>query len=385
MTSPLNDLVLTVGAGTRGPGADGVAWTGWTRVEVIRRMEQCATTFRLEVTLARALAALNDRFMTNRQAPPFLPGVACRLDLKAAAKTGVATIPMLLGWIDEVSVEYDAEHHHMSISGRDVTGDLVDSAAVVDGAHEWHGLTLDAIVTRICQPFGIPVRPLVDMGPPFPRFSLQPGEEAWPAIERACRARAVLAIGDGTGGLVLTQAGMGSTPTVLFNPALAHTVGVTSTSATWSHADRHSLIVVRGQQESLGGQDDPAASAGPEARVSDPAITRWRPRVVLAEGQGSAVTLADRAAWERQVAAGRSRRMRSTVPGWTDAAGRMWNVNRPITVNDPRLALAGEKLLIVGVTLTRDEHGTRTTLEIAPQDALTPEPAADTGAEAMWQ
>lgn len=141
-------------------------------------------------------------------------------------------------------------------------------------------------------------------------------------------------------------------------------------------AERHNLVVVRGQA-----QGETEASQG-EARATDEDIIRHRPKVILAEAQGEGVTFQDRAAHEVRVAAGKSRRVRYTVPGWRGSSGNLWLPNTKVWVEDAFLELERE-LLISNVTFSLTEQGTVTELQVAPLDAyaLLPEPGKGGGGE----
>ena len=117
-----------------------------------------------------------------------------------------------------------------------------------------------------------------------------------------------------------------------------------------------------------------------EARATDEDIIRHRPKVILAEAQGEGVTFQDRAAHEVRVAAGKSRRVRYTVPGWRGASGNLWLPNTKVWVEDAFLELKRE-LLISNVTFSLTEQGTVTELQVAPVDAyaLLPEPGKGGG------
>jgi prophage tail gpP-like protein len=167
-----------------------VDWTGWLSASLTRRMDQASATFALELT---------ERWAGQPNRRVILPGTAAQLWLDGRQ--------MVNGFVDEVAVAYDATSHRVSVSGRDRLGDLVDSAAAVDGAHQWSGLDLTGLARSIIAPFGVPLTQETDVGAVFENFAVQPGEQAMAALARAARARAVLIMGDGLGGLVLTRAG----------------------------------------------------------------------------------------------------------------------------------------------------------------------------------
>jgi prophage tail gpP-like protein len=334
------DVALTV---------DGQVHRGWRAVKVSMGLDAAAAEISIE--LAERWSGAEDAEAIRRS---IRPGAAFILALEDE--------PAVEGFLDSLEVSYDDRAHTLTVTGRERTGDLVDSAAQVDGPHEFSGVGLEEAARRICTPFGIRVRAEGSLGAAFPRFSIQPGETAWEAIARGARERAVIATGDGRGTLLLTRAGQGG------EAAGALRLGgqdgnIRRANGSFDFKDRHSLVVVRGQAEgsATGGQG--------QARATDADVTRYRPRVVLAEGQGEGATFQDRATWEVRVAAGKSRRVRYTVPGWRGRSGALWKPNTRAMVEDAYLDLARE-LLVSNVTFSlTPDGGTLTELQLAPVDA----------------
>lgn len=336
----------------------GVVHVGWTRARVSRALDACSMRFEVEVTEWSVPESAKRRIR---------PGTRCQLHLGRTL--------VMDGYVDDVAIDYDAASHTVRIAGRDASADLVDCAACVDGSHEWLGVGLLEAAGRLLRPFGVTVRSEVDLGQPIPRLAIQPGETAWETLERACRSRGVLATGDGIGGLVLTRAGQGGRmPLVL--QAGGQAGQVLRAGGRWSHQDRHSLYVVRGQQEGAAGLSADQVRA-PEARLQDEEIGRYRPTVLLAESTGDGRSLSDRAAWAMRVNSGRSRTVIYEVQGWRCGA-ELWRPNALISISDRWMEVDGD-LLIVSVDFQLDARGSITRLELAPPDAYVIEPASDRG------
>jgi prophage tail gpP-like protein len=339
---------------------DGLTYRGWRSMKCSLGLDAAAAEISIE--MAERWAGAEDAAQIARS---IRPGAAFLLTLEGEA--------VVEGFLDALEVSYDATNHTLTVRGRERTADLVDCAATVDGPYEWANIGLEEAARRIAEPYGIEVRAEADLGKAFPRFSIQPGEAAWEAIARAARERAVIATGDGLGTLILTRAGEGG------EAAGALRLGgkdgnILRANGSFDVAERHDVVVVRGQA-----QGETSASQG-EARATDEDIIRHRPKVILAEAQGEGVTFQDRAAHEVRVAAGKSRRVRYTVPGWRGASGNLWLPNTKVWVEDAFLELKRE-LLISNVTFSLTEQGTVTELQVAPVDAyaLLPEPGKGGG------
>lgn len=322
---------------------DGRLYGGWTSVSVARSMETVSGAF--EVQLA-------DRWIGQELRWPIRPGMGCE------ARIGNDSV--VSGYVDEVELGFDEGAHRIRITGRDRTCDLVDCSAV-HSPGQWSGLRLEEIARILASPYGIEVRALTDTGKPFSPFKLQPGESVFEAIERMCRMRAVLAMSDGHGGLLLSRAG-----TERCGEALREGKNLLSASAQYSMKDRHSEYVVLGQSPGKDG-DSADVAAHPKASARDAGVPRYRPLVVMAEG-ASHGRLGDRAEWEAAVRAGRALRVTASVQGWRQIDGGIWPVNRLVHVVSETLGL-DDVLLIASTRFSLDEGGSRTEMSLARPDA----------------
>lgn len=330
---------------------DGLAYGGWTRLEVQRGIEQIAGGFVLQLT-ARWPGV--DEPMQLRE------GLACQV------KMGDDLV--ISGWIDDYETDDTSTSSSLRISGRDKTGDLVDCSAI-HKTGQWRGVRLERIVSDIAAPFGITVVVAAGTatGEVFKRFALEEGEKAFDAIDRACRLRAVLVTSTPDGNLLITSAS-----TVSSGASLIEGVNMTKFNSRHSWKERHSEIILKGQ---VPGDDfeNGTAAAHLKASAKDAEIARYRPLVVIAEHGTSNKSLADRAAWEVKVRMGRGKRGGCTVVGWrtgTDGQeGPLWQPNTLVHVTSSRMNIDRE-MLIVSCSYQLTEQGRFTDLTFARPEAF---------------
>lgn len=327
----------------------GTVWNGWKSVTVTRALDAISGSFSL--TLA-------DRWQEGSVTWPLAPGLAVSVALEGET--------VLSGYIDETGPSFDKSSHGIGVSGRDAACDLVDCSAVHTPG-EWGDIRLERLARILAAPFGLAVRCETATGRPIPTFKLQTGETAYEALERACRMRGVLAVSDGRGGIVLAAIGQER------SAALEQGVNVLSASAKASLKDRFSQYIVNASQQ---GSDDLSGALASAVRgeASDPAVPRYRPMVVTAEGQASTGAAVRRAHWEASVRAARGTSLEVTVQGWRQSeGGPLWPLNAMAPVRIPYL-LTEQDLLISGVEYTISDSGTLTRLTLTRPDAFQPEP-----------
>lgn len=331
--------------------AGGSHFGGWKAVRVIRGLDQIAGAFYLEVS---------DRWAGQDLPRKIVPGDSCELLLDGK--------PVIVGWVDELNVSYDAGSHNISVAGRDATGDLVDCAAI-SGAGQWNSRTISQIAADLCKPFGVRVRvdEGVDVGRPFAAFALQEGETVFEALDRMARMRGLWLMSDGAGGVLITRVAKKRS-----GGALQLGVNILSASAQLDFKERFSRYIVKGQAP---GSDTLSGTYASQIKreATDPAVRRYRPTIVLAEGGADGpASVKDRALWQSRVNAARSLNISVTVQGWspTGGVGTLWEPNRLVRVDDEWLGIQQQDLLIKQVIFSLSDKGTTTELALTMPDAF---------------
>lgn len=330
----------------------GQLFDGWTSVTVSKGIKNPAGSYSLEYAKR-----------TDQPAPPasIPPGAACEVLI------GGQTV--ITGYVDATNPAFDATSRSLRVEGRDKAADLIDCSAL-NTPGIWKARTLIQIASDLVAPFGIAVSARAAVGPAFKSFALQQGETVWEALERLARFRGLLAVSTPAGAVEFIQPGQ-----TRAGFSLVQGEHLLSASAGHDAKDRFSRYVLKGQSA---GDDEVngAAAAGPSAEAADPAITRYRPMLIVAEEQATLASLRARAGWEASVRGAVGERVDLTVPGWRDPAGAIWVADLIVPVTAPWIDVKHD-LLIADVTFNLDEGtGSTTTLTCTPPDAYRPEPPA---------
>lgn len=330
---------------------DGRVYGGWLEMDVERSIEQIAGCFQLHLT---------QRWPGADQPVGLREGLACEVRLGDDI--------VITGHIDDFEPELTDNSSAITVRGRDKTGDLVDCAAI-HKAGAWRGVRLEQIVRDVIAPFGLTVSidPGISTGEVFKSFSLEDGERAFDAIDRACRLRGVLCTSTPEGNLLLTEASDEHS-----GVTLEEGVNIKRIRAVHSWRDRFSQITLKAQ--SPGDDHEFGASvAHAKAVATDSEIDRYRPLIVMAEHHTSTKSLNERAKWEVLVRMGRGKRGTCTVVGWrTGKDGRegpLWRPNTLVHIKSPFMKLDMD-LLIVGCQYRIGREGRLTDLTFARPEAF---------------
>ncbi len=334
---------------------DGRIYTGWTSATVELGLDALAGAFSL--TLAERSPADG----TGAEPQPWLARAG------AAATISIDGTPVITGWIDTVEPLLVGDDHAITLRGRSKTADLIDCSAV-QPTSAFTNRTILQIATALAQPFGIAVSLRGNGGQPFRRFTLQPGESVFEAIERAAKMRGLLLVSDPDGGLALVNPQPSGSAM-----RIEQGRNILQIAARHDVSQRFSRYIVRGQHagsDELNGRE----ASQVRAEASDPGVVRYRPLVVMAEEQATIASSRTRAQWEATVRAAKSQGADVTVRGWYGEDGQLWTQTRSVELVAPAAYVEGQ-MMVANLTFSLDDRGGRTTvLGLAFPQAYQPEP-----------
>lgn len=351
-----NDIGLTV---------NGKKFSGWKSARVTRGIETVSGSFELEVS--DRWSGQDERWLIEEEDECVIT---------------IGSETLLTGYVDRRSLSLSKQDRSLSVSGRDKTGMLVDCSAMLD-QWEFNNIQLQALATRICEPYGITVKIQSRIGQaeiaPLTKVSADPGDSAFEVIERACRMAAVLPVSDGQGALLLTRAGTARATT-----ALVEGENILEASADYDATSRHHDYLVlaqhRGSETSNGVQSAQVRAICTDANVKRVARTL----VIRPEGNATTAYAKLRGQWEAKTRAVRGDHVTVTVHGWTQADGRVWPINALVKVKSPSIGVDGQ-MLISQVVYSIDSSGTLATLTLRRPDAFIPEPTVTKAKTTAWK
>ena len=289
-----------------------------------------------------------------------VPGQACTLQI------GSDTV--LTGYVDVVDEEISAARHQLRLTGRGRTEDLVDCAAVWQGAMFRNVTALD-MAQRLAAAYGIPAVSGTPTMARLPVIMMNIGETAYEVIDRVCKLSGLLAFEQPDGSLLLTRVGS-------LQAASGFQEGRNVQRAGYRRSmdQRFSnYTVVYPGNELLG---DTGAAVLSTYSYQDTHVPRFRQKYVelLSNSMGVSLTEAQ-AKWERNRRWGRSHVVRLTADSWRDLGGTLWTPNTLAEVDAPSVKVSRSQLLIGEVTFVKSlETGTTAEIELMPPQAFDVEP-----------
>ncbi|MDE2098622.1 MAG: phage tail protein [Patescibacteria group bacterium] len=338
-----------VSIGLSGGGAQTLV-TGWQRVRVTVGIERVPPDF--EVTYTERIA---DGTTSIAAA-----GQACTVKIGSDV--------VITGYVDRVMERLSAGMHEVTLAGRGKTQDLVDCAAVWQGAM-FRNVTAQDVATKLCAPYGITVATSESDLKRLPVIMVNIGETAYELIDRVSKLSGILAFEDFSGRLVLSRVG-----TVQASSGFEEGRNVQRASYERSMDQRFSnYTVVYPGNQLLG---DEGVTPLTTFSYPDPGVPRLRQKYIelLTNDAGEAFAQAQ-ARWEMNRRVGRSAVVCVTTDAWRDSGGTLWTPNTLATVEAPSVKVSRTQLLIAEVSFMRDlDEGTTAELVLMPPQAFDVEP-----------
>lgn len=338
---------------------NGSLYTGWTDFHLSDSLKNAAASFEL---------ATSERWQGD--SPSNTSTGQWRLRAGDYCEVLIDDTLVLAGWIDVHQPSIDKHSHKVAISGRSLTGDLVDCSAMHNPGNFKDQSAL-AIASALAAPFDIKVHLDDSVGGValVKKFEIQQGETAFEAIERLSRQEELIVTSRRDGHLSLER---GKRDTYGFSLG-----GYQQATLTTDYSQRFSQYTAKAQQH---GEDlkDPELASRVTANAADRAITRYRPRIVQPEGSTNAQQAAQRISWQANRDLGESLRLRCTMTGFYTPAGGLWQKNQMIVVQDEVLGI-DNTLLIESVDFRQsptEAVGTTTELTLVHPGAYAQEPVA---------
>ena len=327
----------------------GMDYAGWQSVSITAGIERQARDF----TLSVAWQWGQDQPLPIKQGE--------------RAQVFIGRDLVLTGWVFATPISHTPDAITRGVAGRSLTADLVDCSAV-NQPGQWRQQSVQKVVQALAQPFGLQVLSQVAETAALVDHSIEPGETVFDSVDRLLTLSRLLSTDDGQGRVVIVQPGSAGRAV----DALQVGQNILDASASLDFAQVMGEYRVVGQQS---GTDESFAEATNEvaASVTDPRATRYRPLLIQQQGQLTSQLARERVNWERGSRMGKALAATYKVQGWRQSNGALWVPNLIVPVRDPIVGFDRE-MLITEVTYTMDENGTTATLQVAPPEAVQPEP-----------
>lgn len=323
---------------------DGVPFGNLLEIETGASLTALARDFRAVVTVA------------GDSALPFRGGEVVRILADG--------VPVLYGYVFSVTPSMSKQSHTVTLTGRSIAADLVDSSLTAFTLAS--GTSLKTAIGQVIAQLGLPLS-VVDKVPGLAPFTeaqdiltAQPGDNAFGFIDKLAKKRQVLLTGDAAGNVEITRGQPVQNDGALINRIGGADGNMLSSQVTYDMTDRFYRYVVMSQKngaaDSFGGSLDAASFVDQRGEQLDGLIRKGRQMVVQPSAAAVDKEAAARAKWLASYARAKSRTYTATVYGLRNLSGELWAPNQLQQVVDEQAGI-DDLLLIESVRFLQSRDG----------------------------
>lgn len=287
---------------------------------------------------------------------------------------------VLTGTIDEVAGIEEEGNYKITYSGRDKTGDFVDSDIDIINDIRAESLTLKKLIETVIAHLGQSIEVIDNLVPePFNLaedfISPFPGENAFLFVSKYARKRQALLTSDADSNIVITQSSPVDSGDVVQSITGGDTNNIIGQSWGINASKVFNKYIYRGQFDlraaNFAGETDIATVVSQSAEIINTDVRIGRQRVIIEPIGYSSPELKNRAKWSSAITGAAAVRFVCAVKDHQRPTGGLWAINNLVQVNSDAADIT-RKMLVNTVTFTQaDGSPTATTLEFVEQNAYT--------------
>ena len=306
----MSEIVSVIVGGSR--------WTAFESVSVVAAVKHAARSFTLEIAAEAGAVETAATFQVFAPIQIYANG-----DL------------LIDGYIDERAARLTGQKGEITVSGRAKGADAVDSTAMHATGRFDNKSPLD--IARALDAHGIGFTSSIDLST-LKEFQLTPGETLFRAVERLARDQGATLRGMPNGGIDFWNA---TQATDRHAGGLVEGVNIEEIHSTLSGGNRHSHVHVRGQKYDGHG----AENLRIESIATDGAVPRYRPQVIVADGDIDKPRARKRARHHRDRKAGNGLKCIVGMATWRDDAGTIWTPGHRLWTESPFASVRQDMIL----------------------------------------
>ena len=283
---------------------------------------------------------------------------------------------VMRGKIYDISLEGDAFNDYIIVSGRDITGDLIDSTVPDSSKVFVAGANIFDIAGKIISAKGMSKRLTVVNGSgaaiaPFTKdeiVSCETGDTVIGFLHKYCRKRQLFLNTTTEGNLLFFKASGTTTGNRIINQFVNNNNNVISYKSKFNAAERFYKYICKSQDSNS--WTSGSSSVDTQGIAIDTGVGTFREKEFkLEEGSSGSDECAKRAAEEANVRRARAFEYIAEVQGFKDK--KQWTINQLVSVADDRAGVSGEFLIRAVDFIVDNRKGSTTKLTITNKDAYT--------------
>lgn len=305
--------------------------------------------------------------------PPFKQG-----DL---VEVSVNDVKKITGYIEQVSGSDREGSHTVNYSGRDKTGDFIDSTMNVIGEIKAsESLTLKKIIEIVIAHLGLDLKVIDTYNPKaFNQAEdiVKPdiGASAFEFVMAYARKRQALLSSDADGNIVITQSLPIDSDAILQSIFESNSNNILSQDWEIDSTQTFNKYIYRGQLDPLAlnfaGDSGSVSIEAQGGEVTNSDVRAGRQKVVVESESYSDGQLKDRAKWSKQIADSNQTKFNCVSKDHVNSEGALWQENSLVQINSDSANISRKMLLNTLIFSEGEGEPTVTQLSFVEQNVYT--------------
>jgi len=329
---------------------DGIEYEGFTDIAVASSMEGFSSSFSFSTTVKETTLGViqND------------------LKLQQKAKVFVEKNLIITGYIEALDISYSADSHSITVSGRDIGGDLIDSSIIQKSYSIKNFVNL---INRVLLDNGFTIKVINKVGvlnlEPTEVVKAEKSESVFDFLDRYAKKLQVILKIDENGDLTIIREDSDVVKNMIINNFTFDT-NILSANLNLSTVDRFNVIQVYSQGNN---KTHTKASISQKGTASDSQIRKTRRKIISMDTASQSKSLKSLAEWNVNLRRAKGSRYSCRVVGFLSSNKQVWKPNTLVDVIDLTTQIEGT-FLIQGVEFTQSLQGSFTSLDIVERGAF---------------
>lgn len=355
---------------------NGVKYEGFTDISVTRSIENFANQFSFSTTVREGSTQADDLGFTRISS---IKRIQNDLMVQDEVRVFIDDNLILTGFIEDLNISYDAGSHSISVSGRDKTGDLIDSSTQ---KKVYTQLDFIKLVEKILSDNGYSSIKVInnltagslttldnsDNTANTNSISPENNDSIAQFIDSIAKKVQVLVYTNKDGNLVVTREGDEEVNGSLINTANGENNNILSGNIKVSSLDRFNRLFVFAQ---AGNKDFTSQTVSQQGDATDSEVRTSRKKIINYNKPSLNLSLQNYAKWSINIRRAKGARYNCRVQGYytTRENKEIWQPNTLVQIKDDLCQVNGQ-FLIQGVTYTKSNQGSFTDLSIVNRGAF---------------
>ena len=329
---------------------DGIEYEGFTDIAVSSSLEGFSSSFSFSTTVKETILGViqND------------------LKLQQKAKVFVEKNLIITGYIEALDISYSADSHSITVSGRDIGGDLIDSSIIQKSYRIKNFVNL---INRVLLDNGFQIKVINKVGvlnlEQTEVVKAEKNESVFDFLDRYAKKLQVILKIDENGDLTIIREDSDVVKNMIINNFTSDT-NILSANLNLSTVDRFNVIQVYSQGNN---KTHTKASISQKGTASDSQIRKTRRKIISMDTASQSKSLKSLAEWNVNLRRAKGSRYSCRVVGFLSSNKQVWKPNTLVDVIDLTAQIKGV-FLIQGVEFTQSLQSSFTSLDIVERGAF---------------